>query len=186
MIDNPLQKVAKAKFLLGNVEIDPVKNTILKNGEEISAEPRLIRVIEKLVENQGEVVSREELLKEISGNAVIGDESLTQAISKIRQYLGDIPSRPQFIKTIPKKGYLVIVPVTEMGSSNAKETMNRELNIFKILIDNKFQLTIVALLCLVIFIAISSSFKTDNPTFNEQGEREFIEKGEREFIEKEK
>lgn len=176
MIENPLPKATMTKFLLENVKVDTIKNTICKNDEDVSVEPRLIRVLVKLAENQGEVISRDELLKEISDNAIIGDESLTQAISKIRQYLGDTPSKPQFIKTVPKKGYVLLVSATSLDSEDNNVTPQPEQ--FKLSNSNfsKFHIAIITLLCLVALIALMNFFKADNTTFIEKGEREFIEK----------
>ncbi len=175
MIEKPSPEAKMARFLLENVEIDTIQNSICNNDEKLSVEPRLIRVIARLAINQGKVVSRDDLLREISDVSVIGDESLTQAISKIRQYLGDSSSQPKFIKTIPKKGYLLLIPVTPL-TSEKNEVSQQKNNGFLFRNHNKYQIAIVALLLFVGLISTIIYFNSEQTTFYEKGEREFIEK----------
>lgn len=177
MIENPLPAAKMTRFLLENVKIDTAQNTICKGDEELSVEPRLIRVIAKLATHQGEIVSRAELLREISDVSVIGDESLTQAISKIRQYLGDSPNQPKFIKTIPKKGYLLLAPATPL-TSETNEVSQQKRNGFVFGSRNKYRIAIAALFLFVGLVFTIFHFSSEERTFFKKGEVEFIEKVE--------
>ncbi len=73
-----------------------------ENGERTHMEPRLTRILEMLLLNQGRVVSRESIIRSIWGNYNSGEELLTHSISMIRKKIGD-----DTIKTVPKKGYLI-------------------------------------------------------------------------------
>lgn len=74
----------------------------LENGGRTHIEPRLTRILELLLSNQGRVVSRAIIIQSIWGNYNSGEELLTHSISMIRKKIGD-----DTIKTIPKKGYLI-------------------------------------------------------------------------------
>ena len=63
------------------------------------------RVLERLLRNPGEVVSREELLEYGWTDRVVSQGSLNQQIYVLRQILGDEKGR-QIIQTLPRRGYL--------------------------------------------------------------------------------
>jgi len=58
-----------------------------------------------LAEDAGTVVEREELLRRVWGERAPSDEPLTRCIGELRKALGDTRAEPEFIQTIPKRGY---------------------------------------------------------------------------------
>ena len=64
-----------------------------------------------LADRPGQVVSREALLSAVWPGVVVGDDSLTQAVIKLRKALGDTAESPAYIQTIPKGGYRLVAPV---------------------------------------------------------------------------
>ncbi|WP_255554593.1 winged helix-turn-helix domain-containing protein [Sphingomicrobium clamense] len=82
-------------------------------GREQRLEPRIAGLLDHLLDRPGETLGREELLDEVWGDEG-SDEALTQAVSRLRQYLGD----RSLIRTEPRKGYRLMVeavPVLEAG-----------------------------------------------------------------------
>ena len=71
----------------------------------------MMRVLVLLADQPGEVLSREFLIETIWENKFVGEEALTQAISRLRKVFGDNPHQPQFIETIPKNGYRIIADI---------------------------------------------------------------------------
>jgi TolB-like protein/DNA-binding winged helix-turn-helix (wHTH) protein/Flp pilus assembly protein TadD len=53
----------------------------------------------------GEVVSRDELERDVWHGAVVGYDAMTKTVTKLRQALGDDPRNPRYIQTVPKRGY---------------------------------------------------------------------------------
>lgn len=64
-----------------------------------------LQVLIVLVNAQGEIVSKSELLAAVWPNIVVTENSLTQAISELRKVLGDSKSAPKYIQTFPNQGY---------------------------------------------------------------------------------
>jgi DNA-binding winged helix-turn-helix (wHTH) protein len=66
-----------------------------------------------LLERPGELITRDELRNRIwpAGVFVDFDKSLSKAINKIREALGDSPDNSRFIETLPRRGYRFLVPV---------------------------------------------------------------------------
>jgi DNA-binding winged helix-turn-helix (wHTH) protein len=77
-----------------------------------------------LLERPGEIVTREELQQKLWSNDtfVDFDNSLSKAINKIREALGDSADNPRFVETLARRGYRFIAPVD--GTVTAAESPN--------------------------------------------------------------
>ena len=64
-----------------------------------------------LATHPGEPASRTALLEALWPGVVVSDEVLTNAVNKLRRAFGDDRANPKVIKTIPKAGYRLLVPV---------------------------------------------------------------------------
>lgn len=82
--------------------------TLAKSGieEKIDLGYSGSRLLERLLQKPGEVVSREELMNHAWADRVVGQGSLNQQIYTLRQVLGDEKSR-EIIQTLPRRGYLL-------------------------------------------------------------------------------
>lgn len=99
-------------FHIRGCRVRPDQNTIVGPAGEAHVSPRAMEVLVLLAERGGEVVSRDEFSQEVWSPAVVTDDALTRCISELRRHLGDDTGRPRFIKTVPKRGYRLIAPVT--------------------------------------------------------------------------
>ena len=81
-----------------------------KNGQTLRLEPQPAKVFSVLIRNAGEIVTRQELTREVWGSDtfVDFDQGLNYAIRRIRAALGDDPETPRFLETVPKTGYRFI------------------------------------------------------------------------------
>lgn len=93
------------KFSFNNILVDPQSNSIYLKGVEKRLEPKLMDLLVLLAAQDGAVISRQEITDIIWSEVVVGEESITRAIFALRNALGDDAKRPQYIETIPKKGY---------------------------------------------------------------------------------
>jgi DNA-binding winged helix-turn-helix (wHTH) protein/TolB-like protein len=98
-------------FRIGECLIEPRQNRIVRHETEVRLEPRVMDVLICLVENAGEVVSREILNGQVWGNIVVTDQAVTNCISELRHHLGDDRSTNRVIETISKRGYRLSAPV---------------------------------------------------------------------------
>ena len=107
-MDNPLRK----GFQVGEWVVSPLEGRIARNEESIHLEPKVMDVLVCLASNAGEVTGRDALLNEVWGASVVSDEPLTRCIAALRKVLGDDPQKPQYIQTVPKRGYRLIADVS--------------------------------------------------------------------------
>src|SRR5205814_5251459 len=72
--------------------------------------PKAFAVLRRLVEDRGQLVSKEELLRAGWAKTHVSDGVLKVAILEIRRALGDDPAAPSFIENVPRRGYRFIAP----------------------------------------------------------------------------
>ncbi len=101
-----------APFCLHQWLIQPDLNRISGPAGPVQIEPRVMAVLLVLAENPGELVTRLDLLDRVWGDAVVGEEILTRAISELRRVFADSARKPAYIETIRNNGYRLIAPVT--------------------------------------------------------------------------
>lgn len=102
--------------LIKHWRIDPNKLTVtnVHTYESVHLEPKTMAVLMLLIERKQQVVSREDFMQQVWGGTFTVEESLTGCISQLRKIFGDNPRSAEYIKTIHKKGYqLLIEPLAE-------------------------------------------------------------------------
>ena len=98
-------------FRLGPWLIQPAQFKIVSSdGASVAVEPKMMYVLLCLVQQQGEVVSRDMLMDTVWPDVVIVSDTLTRCISELRKIFGDDPNDPRFIETIRKHGYRLLIP----------------------------------------------------------------------------
>jgi DNA-binding winged helix-turn-helix (wHTH) protein len=99
-------------YQFGPFEVNPASGELLKNGRRIRLQEQPYRILVALLENPGEVISREELRSRLwPGDTFVDfDGSLRVAVRKLREALDDNAEDPRYIETIPKRGYRFLVP----------------------------------------------------------------------------
>lgn len=109
---------------IGEWRVDPATNRLSRGGETLHLEPKAMDVLLLLARRAGEVISREELLATVWSGSVVGDDTLTQAVIKLRKALGDDTRSPSYIETIAKRGYRLIATV-RAGQGDAPVSASR-------------------------------------------------------------
>lgn len=106
-----------ARLRIGAWRVDPAANELQRGTETVRLEPKTMDVLVALASRAGQVVGREELLSAVWPGVVVTDEVLTQVVIKLRRALGDTARQPEYIETIPKRGYRLIAAVSPEASS---------------------------------------------------------------------
>jgi serine/threonine-protein kinase len=97
----------------GPFEFDPNRRFLTRNGLEVALPPRVLAVLELLLGRAGDVVSRQEIIESVWKDAFVTDTSLAEAVSFLRQALGDDPQTPTYVQTVHRRGYRFVARLTE-------------------------------------------------------------------------
>jgi TolB-like protein/DNA-binding winged helix-turn-helix (wHTH) protein len=100
-------------YRFGPYELHTGTRQLYKNGTKLKLRPQARRVLEVLLERQGDVATREELRQLVwSADTFIDfEQGLNSAVRELRGALGDSAEAPRYIETVPKSGYRMITPV---------------------------------------------------------------------------
>lgn len=98
-----------AVIQLGDVTVDTIKGTALRNGKDLYLSALEYRLLLTFINNRGAVLSRNQLLKSIWDVAgeFVNDNTLTVYIKRLRDKIEKDPQNPSIIKTVRGIGYRV-------------------------------------------------------------------------------
>ncbi len=132
---NDENALTEAPFCIGEWHIDPSLGRVSRqnagpnsDAEQTKLEPQVMAVLLCLAKQRGLVVSREAIEAQAWANRVVGYDSLSTAIIKLRKALGDDSKKPRYIETVPKKGYRLIAAVSSTESVDATKTENANIS----------------------------------------------------------
>jgi len=111
---NVVEEIVRAPRLVrfGAFEVDLRAGELRKDGAKLKLTGQPFQVLTILLEQPGEVVTREELQKRLWPDTFVDvDHNLNTAINKIREVLGDSAESPRFVETLPRRGYRFVAPV---------------------------------------------------------------------------
>ena len=94
--------------------LDPHEGVLLSEGRRQKLEPKDLEILLVLVENHGHTVGKEELFEKVWPGTFVEEGNLARHISVLRQVLGQGQSGPQYIETVPKRGYRFVAPVRQV------------------------------------------------------------------------
>ncbi len=105
----------------GVFEVDLAAGELRKNGARIRLQEQPFQVLTALLQNAGQVVTRDDLREKIwpADTFVDFDHSLNTAVNKIRESLGDSASSPRFVETLARRGYRFIAPVDSVAAAES-------------------------------------------------------------------
>jgi len=94
-----------AFYRFGPFTVDRAGYRVLRDDAIVPLTPKLLDLLLHLLDHAGQLVTKEALLDAIWPDANVTDNALTQAVSELRQALGDEPGSPLYIKTVARRGY---------------------------------------------------------------------------------
>jgi TolB-like protein/DNA-binding winged helix-turn-helix (wHTH) protein/Flp pilus assembly protein TadD len=108
----------------GGFEANLLAGELRKQGARVALQEQPFRVLAVLLENPGEVVSREQLRQSVWSHDTFVDfeHGLNTAVNKIRECLRDTATHPRFIETIPRRGYRFLAAVEPVSEADGEAT----------------------------------------------------------------
>ena len=102
-------------YRFGMFAVDVKTGELTNAGRRTPLREQPLQLLLALLEQPGELITREELTSRLwpDGTFVDFDRGLNKAMNHLREALSDSAEHPQFIETLPRKGYRFIAPVTQ-------------------------------------------------------------------------
>jgi len=111
----------KRIFEFGPFSIDTVNRQLLRNGEVVPLKAKAVDTLLLLIESNGDVVEKDDLMQALWPDSFVEEANLTQNIYTLRKALG-----PDYIETIPRRGYRFSAQVKEGGNGAANVIVIQE------------------------------------------------------------
>jgi len=106
-----LNQPSADEFSVGECRVFPAGNELQRGEMRVQLEPKVMALLLHLADHAGHTVSREQLFAAVWPGVVVSDDTLTQAVIKLRKALGDSAKNARYIQTVPKRGYRLLATV---------------------------------------------------------------------------
>jgi DNA-binding winged helix-turn-helix (wHTH) protein len=125
------------RYEFGPYQLDPTQRILTRNGEGIPLTPKATGILMVLVKHAGQLVEKDELLREVWPDTFVEEVNLSQNVFTLRRALGDDRTGPKYIETIARRGYRFIGSV---------KTINPESTDFSDSVDDNAKRPVVVVL----------------------------------------
>ncbi|MEW6213488.1 MAG: transcriptional regulator, partial [Acidobacteriota bacterium] len=98
-------------YEFGPFRVDAVQRQITRDGQTVPMQPKVFDTLLVLIENSGQVLEKEEMLRELWPESFVEESSLSQTIFHLRKALGESGSQHRYIETVPRRGYRFVAEV---------------------------------------------------------------------------
>ena len=102
---------AGVSFRFGPFHLDTRAEELRRGHEPVPLTPKVFQLLLLLVENPGRLITKRELLDKIWGHTNVEEGSVTRAVTSLRSALNDSASGPEYVQTVPRRGYRFVATV---------------------------------------------------------------------------
>lgn len=106
-------------YEFGPFRLDPSERLLLRDGQPIALKPKAFDLLVFLVERQGRLVPKHELMEGLWPGTFVEEANLTYTVSILRRALGD-QEGDQFVQTVPTRGYRFVASVHQKNGTDSR------------------------------------------------------------------
>ena len=119
------------RYRFADCILDTERHELWRMGDRVSVEPQVFDLLHLLVRRAGVLLSHDELIEEIWSGRAISDSALSSRINAARKAVGDNGRDQRVIRTVPRRGFVLGVPVTPESQSAPPKDRGEERQIIK-------------------------------------------------------
>ena len=102
-------------YEFGPFQIDVTERLLLRDGNRIALTPKAFDTLIILLDRQGHIVEKDELMSLVWPDTAVEENNLMQNVHAIRKALGENPQEQKYIETLPRRGYRFIAEVRKIA-----------------------------------------------------------------------
>ena len=110
-----MESAVKSIIYFEEFSLEPTRRVLKKNGEIVSLNQKALELLLVLVEKQGEVVEKNELLDKVWTDQFVEENNLTVHVASLRKAFGEKKGEHKFIVTVPGRGYSFVAEIRQEG-----------------------------------------------------------------------
>ena len=139
---------------LGRFEVDPATGEMIEAGERVALRPQTAQLLALLVAEPGRVVTRDEIRDALwPGSPLDNEGGINACVRELRRALHDSAASPEFIETVPKRGYRLIPPDARTSAGAVAHPHHRR----------RGRIGLAAVVALVLLAALAHALRRDRP-----------------------
>lgn len=104
--------------LFGPFRLDADEQVLLRAGRRVPLPAKTVSTLIVLLRNRGRVVEKADFMKEVWPDEFVEEGNIAQHIFRLRQAFGETPDHPQYIETVPRRGYRFLGSVKEIHNAS--------------------------------------------------------------------
>src|SRR5687768_15258864 len=94
-----------SSYRFGEFRLDAEERVLRRGDDVLPLTPKMFELLRVLVENQGRLLTKEDLMKEVWADSFVEESNLAVTIGQLRKVLEDDPRNPIYIETHARRGY---------------------------------------------------------------------------------
>lgn len=131
----PMDTLSHQQYFFGGFTLDLTIGCLLQGENEVKLRPKSFAVLKYLVENNGRLISKDQLIQAVWVDISVTDDSLVKCLKDIRHALRD--ETQQMIKTVPRRGYIFAAKVSEKVAVAPVMTIAEETSGVQVIIEEE-------------------------------------------------
>jgi predicted ATPase/DNA-binding winged helix-turn-helix (wHTH) protein len=108
-------------FVFANIRIDATAHRLVRDGKDVSLEPKAFAVLLEFLAHPGQLLTRDQLLDAVWGHSFVTPATLNRIIVQLRRALADDSEHPRFIQTVHGLGYRFIAALQQVQQERTPE-----------------------------------------------------------------
>lgn len=104
-------------YEFGPYRLNPAQQLLAEGAKKIPLTPKAFQTLLVLVESQGRIVTKDELLRKVWPDAFVEEATLAQNVFTLRKQLCDDREDTLYIETVPKQGYRFVAKVRQINGA---------------------------------------------------------------------
>ncbi|MEO7026793.1 MAG: transcriptional regulator, partial [Caulobacteraceae bacterium] len=108
-----MSSAAPGIYRFGEFELEAGERRLRRGGEPVALTPKAFDLLVLLVEHEGRVISKDELMHALWPRSIVIESNLTKHVWMVRRALGEADGGGRYIQTVSKLGYRFAAPVTK-------------------------------------------------------------------------
>lgn len=115
-----MTKEKKELYEFGEFRLDACERVLWRGAEIVALSPKVFETLLLLVEHEGKIISKSEMMDRIWADTFVEEGNLTQNIYTLRRLLGQDEHGGKFIENVPRRGYRFAAPVRVLSCATAE------------------------------------------------------------------
>jgi Tol biopolymer transport system component len=108
-------KPLRPSYAFGPFVLDTQRGLLFEDGAPVPLTPRVFELLSTLVQHEGELLTKDDLMKLVWAGTVVEENNLARQVSTLRKILHEHPGYHEYIVTVPGAGYRFVAPVSEVA-----------------------------------------------------------------------